>query len=92
MRISLMVIIKLYWFLIPKHKRRKCLFKESCSHFVYKTTKSKGLISGVKALNFRINNCNPNYTIMELNDEKVLITKSNNVFKQTELNKHLFKW
>lgn len=87
MKTILLVIIKLYWLLIPKHKRRKCLFKTSCSNYVYDKTKSEGLISGLKALKFRINNCNSQYSIMEINGEKVLVTKTNIVFKEKLINK-----
>lgn len=76
----------MYWLIIPKHKRRKCLFKKSCSRYVYDTTKSEGFISGLRALKFRINNCNPHYSIMELNKEQVLITKANNIFNIEEIN------
>lgn len=89
MRISLMVIIKLYWFLIPKHKRRKCLFKKSCSNYVYETAKSKGLISGLKALKFRVNNCNSNYNILEIDSQKILITKTNKIIKEDSINESI---
>lgn len=57
MKYVLLLIISIYW-LIPKNKRRQCLFKESCSHFVYNTTKKYGLRNGLHALQYRIKNCN----------------------------------
>lgn len=81
----------MYWLLIPKHKRRKCLFKKSCSNYVYDKAKSEGFISGLKALKFRISNCNPNYIIMNLNGEKVLITKTNYIIKENLINEFLLK-
>tara|TARA_R110002033_G_scaffold167528_1_gene206739 strand:- start:16886 stop:17140 length:255 start_codon:yes stop_codon:yes gene_type:complete len=79
----------MYWLLIPEHKRRKCLFKKSCSNYVYDKTKSEGFISGLKALRFRIDNCNPNYSIMELDKEIVLITKMNNIINKKEINQSI---
>ncbi len=91
MKFILISLIKLYWLLIPKHKRRKCLFKKSCSSYVYDVTKTYGLISGLKALKFRINNCNPQYRIIEVKGETVLITKSLRTFRQKDLNQSLIE-
>jgi putative component of membrane protein insertase Oxa1/YidC/SpoIIIJ protein YidD len=85
MRIFLLLIIKVYWVLIPKSKRRKCLFKTSCSNYVYKVTKNEGLFAGIKALRFRVKNCNPNYNIINVNNESLLITSTNKVFKEQEI-------
>ncbi|MBN4047344.1 membrane protein insertion efficiency factor YidD [bacterium AH-315-P13] len=85
MKYLLLIIIKCYWLVIPKSKRRKCLFKISCSNYVYKKTKTEGVISGLNALKFRIKNCNPNYNIIEINGEKVLVTKRNKNFKENEI-------
>lgn len=89
MKIILLIIIKSYWLLIPRHKRRKCLFKKSCSNYVYEKTKSDGFIAGLIALKFRINNCNSQYSIMELNGEKILITKANKIIKEKFISQHI---
>lgn len=89
MKIFLLLIIKAYWVLIPKSKRRKCLFKISCSNYVYKQTKTKGLIAGLKALKFRVQNCNPDYSIMQLSNEKILITKTSLILKEKEINESI---
>jgi len=91
MKIVLLLIIRAYWFLIPKHKRRKCLFKVSCSNYVYKKTKSEGLIKGIKALKFRVENCNHYYNIIEVNNEKLLISTKLLIFKEKEINQTVFK-
>lgn len=87
MKYLLLTIIKAYWRLIPESKRRKCLFEISCSNYVYDTTKVDGLILGIKALKFRFRNCNQHYSILNINGEKVLITKTNKIFKESEINK-----
>jgi len=63
MRYLLLLIIKLYWFLIPPYKRRKCIFKVSCSNYVYCETINNGLFKGLKSLLYRINNCNHEFDI-----------------------------
>lgn len=86
MKYILTTLIKLYWRFIPKSCRRQCLFKVSCSNYVYDITMNQGLINGIKALQLRINNCNPRYNILTINDEKVLVSATNRVFKEQELN------
>lgn len=80
MRIVFLWIIKAYWFLIPPHKRNKCIFKESCSHYVFRITQKRGLIKGLAALNFRFKHCRPGYYIINGQDGKLLISARNGVF------------
>ena len=89
MKIILLIIIKLYWLLIPKNRRRRCLFKKTCSNYVYETARSEGFISGLKALKFRVNNCNSNYDILEIDSQKILITKTNKIIKEDSINESI---
>lgn len=41
--------------------RKHCIFKESCSHYVYRITKGFGLRKGVLALNERKQKCRAGY-------------------------------
>lgn len=61
--------IRLYWRIIPVHKRRKCLFKESCSNNVFRIAKEKGFFPACRALNIRLHQCRPGYYIITLPDE-----------------------
>jgi len=63
MRLVLIIVIRLYWLLIPKEKRRKCIFRKSCSLYVYDQTVQTGFLEGVKALRFRMANCQPSFYI-----------------------------
>jgi len=63
----------------------------SCSHYVYSQIKKKGLQAGLQALHFRIKNCNANYRIIDLGDEKILITKTNKAFPERELSEFILK-
>ncbi len=57
MKYFLLLFIKFYQTFTPKKFRGKCLFKESCSHFVYRITEKEGLKSGLEALLYRFHNC-----------------------------------
>lgn len=69
-----MLSIKLYWILIPKSKRRCCLFQESCSNYVYRITNEKGTLKGMKAFLFRYKFCRPGNQIIEIKGRKFLAT------------------
>ena len=90
MKYILITIITLYWKFVPESRRRKCLFKRSCSKYVYDILKKEGFSQGIRALLFRIRNCNPKYFILTINNEKVLVSATNRVFKLEELNETLF--
>ncbi len=89
MKNILLLIIKIYWKLIPKSKRRKCLFKVSCSNYVFKITKEEGLTKGVKAFLFRVKNCNPNYSLIEMKEKKIIITKKNFLLEECDINESI---
>lgn len=86
MKRFLLMLIKIYWVIIPKSSRRRCLFQESCSNHIYRITKNEGFISGLKALKFRIKNCNSNYNIIKIDSKPVLISSSNKLFDESEIN------
>ena len=76
----LLIIIKLYWLIVPKKKRRGCLFKETCSNYVYRHTQEGGFFKGVNALRNRIKKCKKEYQLysglsgfeMELADGSII--------------------
>jgi putative component of membrane protein insertase Oxa1/YidC/SpoIIIJ protein YidD len=55
----LLVVIRLYWALWPPSARRTCLFRQSCSRHVYRTTRRYGLRVGWLALCQRYRQCRP---------------------------------
>ena len=63
MKRILLFIIQSYWFLIPETKRRKCIFNKSCSNHVFDELQLNGLKAGLKELQFRIRNCQPEFDI-----------------------------
>ncbi|MHA7056771.1 membrane protein insertion efficiency factor YidD [Aquimarina sp. M1] len=90
MKILLLLIIRSYWVLIPKSKRKRCVFKKSCSHYVYDITKQKGLFTGIKALKFRFQHCRSGYHILEIEKTKVFVSANHKVFNQKEIHTRIF--
>lgn len=65
MKVFIILIIKLYWWIIPASKRKQCLFKESCSKYVYRIAKQQGLLKGINAFKLRYYQCRPNYKVIK---------------------------
>jgi len=82
-------IIKTYQVLIPKRFRGKCLFKESCSHYVYRLTQENGFSDGISALRYRVHNCKPNYFITENKGKILLITARYKVIEEGYLSENI---
>ncbi|WP_343692085.1 membrane protein insertion efficiency factor YidD [Chitinophaga sp.] len=62
-------LIHIYW-LIPKKWRRHCIFKHTCSNYVYQTTKEQGFLKGIKALKQRMKQCTPYYAVYIMHDQE----------------------
>ncbi len=92
MRILLLSVIRSYWFLIPPKKRNKCLFKKSCSHYVFEITKEDGLLKGLKALRYRFKHCRPGYYIINSEEGKFLISARNHVFEAYKINDNILNY
>ncbi|WP_299897153.1 membrane protein insertion efficiency factor YidD [uncultured Aquimarina sp.] len=91
MKFLLLFAIKLYWFLIPKTKRRRCIFRKSCSNYVYEKTCEKGLISGLKVLRYRYLNCRSGFIIFDhpLNNEKLMLLPNQKIIEEKEIAERL---
>lgn len=63
MKWAFLIAIKLYWMAFSEKKNAKCLFKETCSHFVYRQTEEGGFLKGVEALWHRFKKCRKGYQL-----------------------------
>ncbi len=82
MRYVLLLCIRLYW-CIPAGKRHCCLFKESCSRYVYRAAKQEGFINAIQALRMRMRQCRAGYSSFATADgrEWVLLNEGTVVSK-----------
>ncbi|MBC8280490.1 MAG: membrane protein insertion efficiency factor YidD, partial [Chloroflexi bacterium] len=63
-RWALLSLIRVYWFLSPAFfAKRSCIFRLSCSNFVYQSTIQYGSVAGFRALVWRYRSCRPGYTV-----------------------------
>ena len=89
MKYLLLFIIRIYWKIIPASKRKQCIFRESCSHYVWRITAEEGFISGIKALLFRNKHCCPGYAIYKYQNNFELKTINGLILKEDEIDKRL---
>ena len=91
MKIVLLEIIKLYWFLKPRNKSGKCIFRKSCSNYIYEITLNEGFKSGLKELRFRCSNCKHGFELFEnpTNKEVFMILPNKDVINEKEIAERL---
>jgi putative component of membrane protein insertase Oxa1/YidC/SpoIIIJ protein YidD len=91
MKQVLLLIIHCYWRLIPEEKRRCCVFKKSCSNYVFEITKQDGFLAGAKALLFRYNNCRGEFTFFKnpLTLRTQVVLKSGVIVEDYELSENI---
>ncbi|MBN8784598.1 MAG: membrane protein insertion efficiency factor YidD [Terrimonas ferruginea] len=71
MKWLLLLSIRIYW-LIPARRRPRCLFKESCSRYVYRITLLHGYKCGINSLKLRRKQCCAGFSV--LSEGKVRLT------------------
>lgn len=81
----LLFIIKIYRRYFKRFVRTTCLFNPSCSFYVEDVCRSKGMLSGWKALQNRFCNCRPGYHFISLDGEGFLITTKGLAYQRHEL-------
>ncbi|GAA3644514.1 membrane protein insertion efficiency factor YidD [Flavivirga jejuensis] len=93
MKIILLIIIKAYWLIIPKSKRKKCIFRKSCSNYVFKETSENGLWRGLKAFRFRYENCRHGFEIFKnpIDNKFQMILPNHQIIDEKDIAKRLIK-
>jgi len=94
MKYLILFVIQAYWKLIPKHKRNKCLYSESCSKHVYRITEQKGWMLGLKAFISRYRTCRPGYRIYqkEGSNEYEMKLINGTTIDQDEISAYILEW
>jgi putative component of membrane protein insertase Oxa1/YidC/SpoIIIJ protein YidD len=91
MKYLILIVIRAYWILIPSHRRKTCLFAESCSSYVYRIADKNGFIGGIKAFSNRYKLCRPGYRVQystEKNDIEMVLVDGK-IVESKEMSVHL---
>jgi putative component of membrane protein insertase Oxa1/YidC/SpoIIIJ protein YidD len=93
MKYFIFLIIRMYWILIPESNRRQCIFKKSCSNYVFEVTQKEGFIKGLKAFQFRYKNCRGNFSIYQnpIENKIQMILPSQLIIEKEEIADRLIK-
>ncbi|MFH7017600.1 membrane protein insertion efficiency factor YidD [Flavobacterium sp. FlaQc-47] len=91
MKYLILFSIQLYWKFIPASKRKRCIFKKSCSNHVFETTQKEGFIKGLQAFQFRYKNCRGNFQIFKnpINHHVQMILPSQIIIDREEIAERL---
>lgn len=92
MKNLLILLIKIYWWSIPPSKRRKCIFRTSCSKYVYEKTIQDGFISGLKAFRYRFQNCRSGACLIENPSGEIqIILPNQQILNEIEISERFIK-
>ncbi|MBK0384537.1 membrane protein insertion efficiency factor YidD [Pedobacter sp. SD-b] len=91
MKIILLLLIRLYWLIVPVQKRKRCIFRYSCSKYVFEITKVMGFKKGINALFFRMNNCNHKFDLVKNNttNKYEMILKDGTIINENRIAEYL---
>jgi len=93
MKALFLLIIRSYWALIPKEKRRPCIFNVTCSQYVYSKTSQGGLYEGLRALLYRFVNCRAGFQVFLHPTENTtqMILRNGQIIPENEISKRFIK-
>lgn len=87
MKYLVLFIIQIYWRLIPENKRGKCIFRVSCSNYVYQVVQKNGFIEGLKAFKYRFINCRYGAEVFvhPIDNTKQMILPNKEIVREDEI-------
>ena len=80
----LLLAIRLYW-RIPTKLHQRCIFRETCSHYVYRIASEQGFLAGIKAFKERTELCRSGYVIYKSLGRYYMKTANGTIFQEDEI-------
>ena len=84
MKYLLLLAIRIYW-KIPTRLHQRCIFRESCSHYVYRLANEHGFFAGLKAYRERKALCRSGYVVYKSLGKYFLKTTNGCVFEEESI-------
>ncbi len=81
----------MYWLLTPPRLRRNCIFRVSCSKYVYSETKRHGFLAGMEAFANRWKTCRPGYEVCFSDNRFRIILVNGQIVDQSEISDHIIQ-
>lgn len=82
---AMLAIIRLYWWIVPEHRRRRCLFRETCSVYVYRRTRESGARCGILAAYRRLSACRPGFQVQVRECTFEVVCRDGTIIPQSDL-------
>ncbi len=81
----------MYWLIKSKKSKPKCIFKTSCSHYVYEEALHYGFLRGLKAFHFRYKNCRNGFEVFKnpISKDVQMLLPSGNIVDSKEIAERL---
>jgi putative component of membrane protein insertase Oxa1/YidC/SpoIIIJ protein YidD len=91
MKHLILLIIRFYWFSKSISSKPKCIFRKSCSYYVYEITQEQGFLKGLKAFLFRYRNCRGHIQIFKnpISNKTNMLLPSGIVIEEDEIAERL---
>lgn len=91
MRYLFISAIHLYRRLVPPDRRRRCLFRESCSMYIERIAREEGTLAVMFAMVKRLRSCRPGYEfhVLQENNCWELVCVDGSRFPQSEVASHI---
>lgn len=91
MKFLILLIIRFYWFTKSKNSKPKCIFRKSCSHYVYEITQEQGYLKGLKTLKFRFENCRNEFELFKnpISNKTNMLLPSRIIIEEDEIAERL---
>jgi uncharacterized protein len=83
--------IEHYWNTVPEDKRKICIYRITCSKFVYNKFNNNGFVSGILAYFYRMKSCNHKYIISHKNNMVIIKDSQGNIIEENEINPLIVK-
>ena len=84
MKYLLLLAIRIYW-KVPTKWHNRCIFRETCSHYVYRIASQQGFLAGLRALRLRNELCRPGYVVYRSQGRYYLQTANGTVFTEEDI-------
>ena len=83
--------IEYYWNTLPENQRKICIYRITCSRYVYNEFENNGLIEGIRAYFFRMKSCNHAYKLSLKKDMVVINDCNGNLILENDINPLIVK-
>jgi putative component of membrane protein insertase Oxa1/YidC/SpoIIIJ protein YidD len=84
-------LIEFYWKIIPEKNRKICIYRITCSRYIYNAFSNDGFISGFLAYFQRRRSCKNGYTIKYQNKMILIEDRNGLIIQEHDINPLIVK-